>query len=258
MITISVAPHATYTCSPETLKASKKLADKLGLPLQIHVSETGKEVTDVTSRYGATPVNHLDNLGFFGGTVIAAHVVHPTPQEISLLATRKVGVAHNPESNMKLASGVAPVTDMLKAGVMIGLGTDGAASNNNLNIFKEMNAAAKLQKVARLDPTAMNSRETVAAATIGGARVLGLAKQTGSLEQGKKADLIIIDLQRPHLVPLYNVYSHLVYAVSASDVRTVLVDGRILLEEGKFLTLDEKTIMQEVADLALKIKESQR
>lgn len=254
LITISVAPHAPYSCSPETLKASKNLADRLGLPLQIHVAETKKEVNDVTARYGTTPLDHLDRLGFFGGTVIAVHVVHPSRKEIGLLAAKKVGVAHNPESNMKLASGVAPVVEMLNAGVMLGLGTDGAASNNNLNMFEEMNAAAKLQKVARLDPTVMNARETVAMATIGGARILGLGAQTGSLEPGKRADLIVIDLQRPHLTPLYNVYSQLVYAVNGADVNTVIIDGRIVMAERKLLTLDEEQMMREVTALAVLIR----
>ena len=254
IITISVAPHAPYSCSTETLKLTKKLAEKLDLPLQIHVSETMKEVNDVKSRFGATPIEYLDSIGFFGGTVIAAHVVHPTLKEIRLLAEKKVSVAHNPESNMKLASGVSPVTEMLKAGVMVGLGTDGAASNNNLNMFEEMNSGAKLQKVSRLDPTAMNARETLAMATINGATVLGLGDKTGSLEKGKRADLIIIDLKQPHLTPLYNVYSQIVYAVNGSDPETVIIEGRIVMAEKKLLTLDETKILEEVTALSEKIR----
>ena len=253
LITIAVAPHAPYTCSPETLKSAKKLADTLGLPITIHVSETRKEVTDITAKYGVPPFEHLDRLGFFGGTVIVAHAVYPTPNEIRLMADKKVGVAHNPQSNMKLASGVAPVPEMLRAGITVGLGTDGAASNNNLSMFKEMNAAALLQKVSRLEPTAMAARETVKAATIGGARVLGLEKRIGSLEKGKRADLIIIDLNRPHLVPLYDVYSLLVYAANGADVETVIIDGRPVMENRKLLTLDEESIMREARKLALKI-----
>lgn len=255
LITIAVAPHSPYTCSPETLKSSKKLADILGLPLTIHVSETGKEVTDLTAKHGVPPFEYLDRLGFFGGTVIAAHAVYPTAREIILMAERRVGVAHNPGSNMKLASGVAPVPEMLRAGIAVGLGTDGAASNNNLDMFKEMNAAALLQKVSRLDPTAMSARDTVKAATIGGAKALGLEKRIGSLEKGKRADLIIVDLNSPHLVPLYNVYSQLVYATNGADVETVIIDGRIVMQNRKLLTLNEESIKQEARKLALKIQD---
>jgi len=255
LITIAVGAHSPYTCSSETLKSSKKLADTLGLPLTIHVSETRQEVDDITIKYGVPPFEYLDALGFFGGTVIAAHAVHPTAREIQLMAERRVGVAHNPGSNMKLASGVAPVPEMLRAGIAVGLGTDGAASNNNLDMFKEMNAAALLQKVSRLDPTAMSARDTVKAATIGGAKVLGLGKRIGSLEKGKRADLIIVDLNRPHLVPLYNVYSLLVYAANGADVETVIIDGRIVMQNRKLLTLDEESIKQEARKLALKIRE---
>ncbi|MBU1567341.1 MAG: amidohydrolase [Proteobacteria bacterium] len=258
LITIAVAPHAPYTCSPATLRSSKTLADKLGLPLIIHVSETAKEVAEVTEKYGVPPIEHLNNLGFFGGTVIAAHAVYPNPKEIVLMANKNVGVAHNPVSNMKLASGVAPIPEMLQAGIAVGLGTDGAASNNNLSMFKEMNAAALLQKVSRLDPTSQSAFATVKAATIGGARVLGMEKQIGSLEEGKRADLILIELNRPHLVPLYNVYSHLVYAANGADVDTVIIDGRVIMQHRKLLTLDEKSVMLEARILALRIQEPQK
>ena len=258
LITIAIAPHAPYTCSPETLRSAKKLADKLGLPLSIHVSETQKEVSEVTGKYGLPPFEHLNKLGFFGGTVIAAHAVYATPKELVLMAGNNVGVAHNPVSNMKLASGVAPIPAMLQAGVAVGLGTDGAASNNNLSMFKEMNAAALLQKVSGLDPTALSAVETVKAATIGGAKVLGMEKRIGSLEKGKRADLIVLELNRPHSVPLYNVYSHLVYAANGADVETVVIDGRVVMLKRKLLTLDEESIMQEARLLALTIREGQR
>jgi 5-methylthioadenosine/S-adenosylhomocysteine deaminase len=174
------------------------------------------------------------------------------------MAEKQVGVAHCAVSNMKLASGVAPVPEMLGAGIAVGLGTDGAASNNNLSMFKEMNAAALLQKVSRLEPTAMDARETVKTATIGGAKVLGLNKRIGSLETGKRADLIIIDLNSPHLVPLYNVYSQLVYATNGADVETVIIDGRIVMQDRKLLTLDEESVMQEARKLALNIAERKK
>lgn len=255
LITIAVAPHAPYTCSAETLKSAKKLADNLGLPLTIHVSETQKEVGDITAKYGVPPFEYLDSLGFFGGTVIAAHAVYPTAREIRLMAEKKIGVAHCAVSNMKLASGVAPIPELLSAGVAVGLGTDGAASNNTLSMFKEMNAAALLQKVSRLEPTAMAAREMVKAATIGGAQVLGLDKRIGSLEQGKRADLIIVDLNSPHLVPLYNVYSQLVYATNGADVETVIIDGRTIMEDRKLLTLNEESVLREAQALALKVRE---
>lgn len=257
LITIAVGTHSPYTCSQETLKSAKKLADTLGLPLTIHVSETSKEVADLTAKYGIPPFEYLDRLGFFGGTVIVAHAVYPTAKEIKLMAEKQVGVAHNPGSNMKLASGVAPVTEMLQAGIAVGLGTDGAASNNNLSIFKEMNLAALLQKVSRLEPIALSAAEVVKAATIGGAKVLGLEKRIGSLEKGKRADLILIDLNRPHLVPFYNVYSELVYATNGADVETVIIEGRIVMQNRKLVTLDEDTVMQEAKKLALKISSSQ-
>ncbi|WP_136513623.1 amidohydrolase [Geomonas edaphica] len=256
LVTIAVGTHSPYTCSPGTLKSAKKQADALGLPLTIHVAETRKEVSDMTVKYGVPPFEYLDQLGFFGGTVIVAHAVYPTTGEIRLMAERGVGVAHNPGSNMKLASGVAPVPEMLRAGIAVGLGTDGAASNNNLDMFKEMNAAALLQKVSRLDPTAMSARDTVKAATIGGAKVLGLERRIGSLEEGKRADLIVIDLNSPHLVPLYNVYSQLVYAANGEDVETVIINGKIVMKNRKLLTLDEDTVMQEAMKLAQKILES--
>lgn len=255
LITIAVGTHSTYTCSPETLKLSKKLADSLGLPLTIHASETSKEVADQTAKYGLPPIEYLDRLGFFGGRVIVAHAVHPTAKEIRLMAEKRVGVAHNPVSNMKLASGVAPLSEMLQNGITVALGTDGAASNNTLNLFKEMNAAALLQKVTHLEPTAMSARDTVKAATIAGARVLGLEKRIGSLEKGKRADLIIIDLNRPHLVPMYDVYSELVYATSGADVETVLIDGRLVMHNRKLLTLNEENAIKESRKLDLKISE---
>lgn len=251
LVTIAVAPHSPYTCSRETLTSAKVLADRLGLPLAIHVAETQKEVNEVGARYGLSPFEHLEKMGFFGGTVIVAHAVYPSPGDIRLMAAKNIGVAHNPVSNMKLASGVAPVPEMLRAGIAVGLGTDGAASNNNLSIFKEMNAAALLQKVSRLDPTAVTALAAVKAATIDGARVLGLGKHIGSLEVGKRADLLLLELQRPHLVPLYNVYSHLVYAASGSDVETVVIDGQVVMLNRKLTTLDEAKVLQEVKSLAL-------
>lgn len=258
LITIAVAPHAPYTCSPETLTASKTLAGKLALPLMIHVAETEKEIGEVAAKYGVTPFQHLNNLGFFGGTVIVAHAVHPSPGDLGLMAGKKLGVAHNPSSNMKLASGVAPVPEMLRAGIAVGLGTDGAASNNSLSIFKEMNAAALMHKVSRRDPTVFSATEAVTAATIGGARVLGMEQRIGSLTKGKRADIILVDQDRANMVPMYNVYSHLVYAAGGADVDTVVVDGRIVMRRGKLLTLAEGEVLAAAQFLAAKIRDEQR
>lgn len=258
LVTIAVAPHAPYTCSPETLTAAKTLADRLALPLMIHVAETEKELGEVAAKYRVTPFLHLNNLGFFGGTVIVAHAVHPSPNDLSLMASKKLGVAHNPSSNMKLASGVAPIPEMLRAGIAVGLGTDGAASNNSLSIFKEMNAAALMHKVSRRDPTVFSATEAVTAATIGGARVLGLEQRIGSLAKGKRADFIVVDKDRPNMVPLYNVYSHLVYAASGADVDTVVIDGRIVMRNGKLLTLAEGEVLAAAKLLAAAIRESQQ
>ena len=258
LITVAVAPHAPYTCSPEILKSAKNLSDKYNVPLHIHLSETEKEVNDIQKKYSLTPVEYLDSLGVLGDNVIAAHCVHLTEEDIQLIVQRKVGVAHDPESNMKLASGVAPIPDLLDAGVKIGLGTDGAASNNDLNMFEEMDTTAKLHKVFRHDPTVIDARTVVEMATIGGARVLGLNDQIGSIEGGKKADIIIINLNKPHTVPLYNPYSHVVYAIDGADVETVIIEGRIVMRNHKILTISEDEIIQDVHVLTARIKEESR
>ena len=184
-----------------------------------HLSENQSEVDEVSKRYGCRPVAHLENLGLLSSNLIACHCVWLTEAEMDLLAERGVRVVHNPESNMKLASGVAPIPDLLKRGVPVGLGTDGCASNNNLDLFQEMDFAAKVHKVHRLDPTVMPAETVLEMATQGGARVLGMEAEIGSLEAGKKADVIVVDLNRPHLQPVYNVVSHLVYAATGADVR---------------------------------------
>ena len=254
LINVAVALHAPYTCSPDLLKAGKALSDQYKIPLHIHLAETEKEVNDIQKRYGLTPVLFLDSLGILNDRVIAAHCVYLTKEEIRLIARRKVGVAHDPESNMKLASGVAPIPDLLDAGVKVGLATDGAASNNDLNLFKEMDVTAKLHKIfPRRDPTVMNAQKVVEMATIGGARVLGLEGRIGAIEEGKRADVIVIDLNKPHWVPLYNIYSHLVYATNGADVETVIIDGKIVMQDRKILTFDEKEIIKRVRALAERI-----
>jgi 5-methylthioadenosine/S-adenosylhomocysteine deaminase len=207
------------------------------------LAETQSELEEVSKKYGTTPVKHLQNLGLLSSSLIACHCVWLTEEEMDLLARFGVRVVHNPESNMKLASGVAPVPDLLARGVPVGLGTDGCASNNNLDLFQEMDFAAKLHKVHRLDPTVMPAQTVLEMATLGGARVLGMEEEIGSLEVGKKADIIILDLDRPHLQPVYNIVSHLVYSATGADVRDVIIDGKLVMENRNLLTLDEKKIL---------------
>ena len=249
-ITIAVEPHSPYLCAPELLTRAFELADRHGIPMVIHLSETQSEVATIRSRYGRTPVAHLAALGVLAPNVLACHCVALTDDDIGLLKRHDVKVSHNPESNMKLASGIAPVPQLLAAGVCVGLGTDGAASNNNLDLFLEMDTAAKLHKVATLDPTVLDAETVLRMATIEGARALGLAARIGSIEPGKKADLILIDTRKPHLTPMYHAASQLVYAARGSDVATVIVDGRILMEDHRLLTFDVEQAMDDVVGIA--------
>ncbi|HEX8136150.1 MAG TPA: amidohydrolase [Pyrinomonadaceae bacterium] len=242
LITAAIAPHAPYTVSEEHLKAWRALSDKTGAPLVIHISETRKEVDDITKSKGAPPVDYLARIGFLNNRVVAAHVVFPSPAEIEALKRLGVGVVHNPQSNMKLASGVAPVPQMLKADIRLGLGTDGAASNNDLNMWEEMDTAAKLHKVFTGDPKVVSAEEAFELATVRGARALHMEREIGSLEAGKRADFCIVDLDDLNQTPFYNIYSELVYATKADDVRTVVVEGRILMRDRKLLTLNEEEI----------------
>lgn len=254
LISVAVEPHAVYTCSPELLYACRDIAEDFQVPMIIHLSESQDEVNQVKERYGRSPVDHLEQLELLSPRLIADHCVVLTDEEIGLLAERGVRVVHNNESNMKLANGVAPVTKLLERGVPVGLGTDGCASNNNLDMLAEMDSVAKLHKVYRMDPTIMDAKTVVHLATRGGARVLGLEEQIGSLEPGKKADLIGLDLDKPHLTPMYNVYSHLVYAASAADVTLVIINGRLVMQAGELLTLDVERVMEEVREIAKQIK----
>ncbi len=242
LIVPAFAPHAPYTLTTEHLNAVKKSADRLNATVVIHVAETKTEVDDITKQYGARPIEYLARIGFLNERTIAAHVVFANDGEIDLLKKFGVGVAHNPQSNMKLASGVAPVPQMLLKNLAIGLGTDGAASNNDLNLWEEMDTAAKLHKVFSGDPKVVTAEQAFEMATIGGARALHLEKITGSLEAGKRADIAIVDFDGLHQTPVYNVYSHLVYATKASDVRTVIIDGQITMRDRRLLTLDENAI----------------
>ena len=253
LIVAALAPHAPYTVSTEHLKAIKALADKHNAPLVIHVAETKKERDDILAQKGATPVKYLDSIGFLNERVIAAHTVFVTDEEIDILKNRGVGAGHCPQSNMKLASGTAPVPGMLAKDVAVGLGTDGAASNNDLSMWEEMDSAAKLHKLVSGDPKTLSAEQAFEMATIRGARALDLDKITGSIEVGKRADIAVVDLNSLHQTPLYNIYSHLVYATKASDVRTVIINGQVVMLDRVLLTLNESAIKRDANAYRLKI-----
>ncbi len=257
LITAAVAPHALYTNSDETLKAARALANKYNAPLVIHLSETKKENDDELAKRHTTPTKTLDSLGVFNGRTVAAHCVWVNDADMAILKTRGVGVAHCPSSNMKLASGVAPVVRMLALGINVGLGPDGpAGSNNDFNMFEEMDLAAKLQKVTMLDPQVLPATTALEMATIRGARALGLDKEIGSLETGKRADMIVVRLDRPNAVPLYDAISQMVYALKAEDVREVMVNGKPVVRDGKSLTLDEGAILAKAEEYRVKVSAS--
>jgi 5-methylthioadenosine/S-adenosylhomocysteine deaminase len=240
LIIAAVAPHALYTVKTEHLNEARALAEKYDAPLVTHIAEAPTETEYAEKNYQMRPIAYLEKIGFLSPRVIGAHVVHVNDEEMAILKRREVGVGHCPQSNTKLASGTAPIPQMLKAGLRVGLGTDGAASNNDLNLWEEMDTAAKLHKLIAKDPTVVSAREALEMATLGGARAIHLEKEIGSLEAGKRADLIIVDLSAPHLTPMYNLYSHLVYATKASDVTDTIVNGRVLMRERRLLTIDEQ------------------
>ena len=245
LITPAVAPHAIYTNDSATLKAAREMSVRLGVPTIIHVAETQSEAMTAKERGSSTVVSYLDSIGFLGPGVVAAHAVWVNDGDIALLKSRGVGVSHNPVSNMKLASGIAPVKAYLAADVAIGLGTDGAASNNDLDMFEAMRTASFLQKVATSDPTAVSAKAAVRMATIGGARALGLDKRIGSLEPGKRADMIIVSMSAARQTPMYDPMSHLVYVTRGDDVQTTIVDGKVLMRDRKVLTLDRAAVLRD-------------
>jgi 5-methylthioadenosine/S-adenosylhomocysteine deaminase len=256
LIVPAIAPHAPYTVSEAHLRAVRAFSDRTGAPIVTHISETKRELDDSVKDKGASPVAYLDRIGFLNNRVIAAHVVWPQGTDIAILKRRGVGVVHNPQSNMKLASGVAPVPKMMSEGVFVGLGTDGAASNNDLNMWEEMDTVAKLHKVFSGDPRVISAQQAFELATIGGAQALHLDKEIGSLEVGKRADILILDRDTLNQIPLYNIYSDLVYATKGSDVETVIINGRIVMRNRRLLTLNETTIKTEARALRDKIIKS--
>ena len=249
-IRASVFCHSAYTCSAETLTSAKKLAQKHGLLFQIHAAETRDEHERIRAHHGTTPIGYLDRLELIDAATLLVHAVWVDEDDMAVVADRRAAVAHCPESNMKLGAGIAPLTGLLSAGIAVGLGTDGCASNNTLDLFQTMDITAKLHKVRDMQPTAADAQAVLTLATRGGARAIGMENDIGSLEAGKKADLIVIDTRQPHLVPMYHPVSHVVYAARGSDVTTVVVDGRLLVRDRQPLHLDLGPIMKRVNALA--------
>ena len=258
LVVPAVAPHALYTNDKTTLLASAALGRKYGVPVIIHFAETEDEVRTARDQYKMTPTAYLESIGFWGPKTLGAHGVWVTDDDIAILKRRGVGVAHNPESNMKLASGAAPVTKYLAAGVALGLGTDGAASNNDLDMFEAMRQASFLAKHATHDPTAVPARTALDMATIGGARALGMERLIGSLEAGKRADLITVSMSAARQTPLYDAVSHLVYVTRGDDVRTTIVNGKVLMKDRQLRTLNRATVIADANRLAQRVKEAVR
>jgi 5-methylthioadenosine/S-adenosylhomocysteine deaminase len=254
LIVPTVAAHSMYTVDAETLKATRDLARKFGAPLLTHLAETEDEVTQSLEKHHLSPAAYFESLGFWDTPALAAHGVHITDADIAILQAHGVGLSHNPESNMKLASGAAPITKCLKAGLAVGLGTDGAASNNDLDMFEAMRQTAFLHKLIEKDPTAASAQTVLEMATMGGARALGMADRIGSLEPGKLADLIVVSMQSARQTPMYNPMSHLVYVTRGDDVRTTIVNGRILMRNRRVLTMDAAAVLADARTMARRVR----
>ena len=253
LVTPSLFCHTPYTCSTQTMKIIKETARRIDVPFQTHLSETRDEVNIIRKRFEKSPVEYLESIGVLDEKTVAVHCNWLEEEELDLLAARGVKVSHNPESNLKLAAGMANVPGMLRKGITVGLGTDGCASNNDLDMFGEIGTTAKIHKFVEMDPTVMDAATVLRMATIEGARVLGLEREIGSVEPGKWADLILIDMEKPHFTPLYNLCSHLVYAARGADVTTAVVGGRIVMQDRRLLTIDLPAAMQEVRLIGRKI-----
>ena len=254
LVVPTVAPHSMYTVDADTLKATRDLARKYGVPLLTHLAETSGEVRDSMEKHKLSPAAYLESLGFWDTPSLAAHGVHLSDADLAILLKHRAALSHNPESNMKLASGTAPVTRALKAGLTVGLGTDGAASNNDLDMFEAMRQAAFLHKLSEGDPTAASAQTVLEMATIGGAAAVGMADQLGSLEPGKLADVIVVSMRSARQTPMYNPVSHIVYTTRGDDVRTVIVNGRIVMRDRRVLTLNPAAVLADARRLAAKVR----
>jgi 5-methylthioadenosine/S-adenosylhomocysteine deaminase len=254
LVTPALVCHSPYVCSPDTLRVIKAVSRSHNSLFFIHLAETREEVCLIKERYGKKPVHHLRDLDLLDEATVAAHCIWMEEDELDIIAQCGVKVSHNPESNMKLGAGVAPVPEMLRRGIDVGLGTDGCASNNNLDLFGEMGMCAKLHKVFSSDPTAMRAEKVVEMATLGGARVLGMADRIGSIAPGKCADIIMVDTKKPHLTPLYHPFSHLVYAASGADVSTSIIGGRVVMRNRRLLTIDLNEIIGTVRKIGKAIR----
>ncbi len=254
LIVPAIAPHAPYTVSQEHLLQARDVANKLNAPLVIHLAEANTETEFIQQKHqGQRPIEFVEKIGFFTNKTIAAHVIQANDAELDLLKKHNVGIAHNPQSNMKLAAGTAPVPSMLRKNLNVGLGTDGAASNNDLSMWEEMDTAAKLHKLTSGDPKMLSAEQAFSMATIGGARALHIGDITGSIEAGKRADIAIVDLDSLHQTPMFNIYSHLVYATKADDVRSVIINGRVVMLDRRLLTLNESVIKRDANTYRQKI-----
>jgi len=253
LITPGLFCHSPLTCSERTLRKARALSNEFSLPLQIHLSETEEEVHEILNRTGTRPLKYLDKLGLLSPGLIAAHVIHVDQEEIHILGQREAKVVHLPESNMKLSSGLARIPEMINSGLTPGVGTDGCASNNDLDLFREMDSLAKVRRVFSMDPVTMTADTVLKMATVWGAKVMGLEKDLGTIEPGKKADIIVVDLSAPHMIPLYSPVSNIVYSANGADVKDVIVNGKILMKDRRFKTLDAHEIMKEVKKISKKI-----
>jgi len=253
LISLSISAHSPYSCSPGLLKKTKAFAERHNINLHVHLAETRWEFDEIQKLYKLTPTKYLESLGVLAPNLVAAHSVHLTEEDMDLYAKYNVGVAHNPTCNMKLASGVAPIPQLNKRGVKIGFGTDGVASNNNLDLFQDIRTAAFVHKLVNNDPSTLNAKELVRMATMGGAEVLGLDNEIGSIEIGKKADIIIVDLFKPHLIPIYDIYSQIVFSMTGNDVETSIINGRIVMENRHIQGLDLLNLSGEIQEIANKI-----
>ncbi len=257
LIHAAPAPHSIYTCSKKTLQDAAALARKYHAPILIHVAEMKKERDDSEKQNGMSPVQYLEKLGILGPDVVAAHCIFVDEADRKTLAERGVGCVHNPSSNMMIASGVAPVPEQRAAGIAVGLGTDGpAGSNNDLDIMEEIDLAAKLAKISKMNPLALGAKDVVAMATIDGARAVHLEKEIGSLEAGKKADLVLISMDEPNAVPIYDIYAQIAYSLKGSDVQTVVIGGKVVMRDRKLLTLDEPKILEKAREYGKSVKTS--